>query len=131
MGLPVSMKKGSCEELPADESDKSALTVDNIYDFIQNVDTDRLSFLDECIKMNWAVAQEGLKGALWAPCGTKYIYEDMGEGTAGDDIRNYAIAVTAAAADARMAGCAMSVMTECGSGNQGLNSHIAGYCSCL
>ena len=122
-GLTCIYEKGSCEELPADESDKSALTVDNIYDFIQNVDTDRLSFLDECIKMNWAVAQEGLKGRYGLHVG-RSIYEDMGEGTAGDDIRNYAIAVTAAAADARMAGCAMSVMTVCGSGNQGLTATL-------
>lgn len=41
-------------------------------------------------------------------------------GFLADDIQNYAMAVTAAASDARMAGCMNSVMSNSGSGNQGI-----------
>ena len=37
-----------------------------------------------------------------------------------DDLANYAMALTAAASDARMAGCTLSVMSNSGSGNQGI-----------
>ena len=38
--------------------------------------------------------------------------------------REYASACTAAAADARMAGCRLPVMTVCGSGNQGITATV-------
>lgn len=115
--------KSGCEELPTEEYDRSVLTVDSIYDFIKHVDSSELEFLDGCIKMNWAIAQEGLKRGYGLNVG-RSIYDDIRSGAAADDVQNYAIAVTAAAADARMAGCAMSVMTVCGSGNQGLTATL-------
>lgn len=45
-------------------------------------------------------------------------------GLVGQDAANYAAAMTAAAADARMAGCEKPVMSAAGSGNQGLTATI-------
>jgi L-cysteine desulfidase len=42
----------------------------------------------------------------------------------GDDFLSYAMALTAAASDARMAGCTLAAMSNSGSGNQGMTASI-------
>lgn len=106
--------RSGCEELPKGESDKSGLNVEGIVHFVRSVDVKKLEFLDACIRMNWAVAEKGIEGTYGLNVG-RSILEGMGE-----DVANYAIAMTAAAADARMSGCLLPVMTVCGSGNQGI-----------
>ncbi|HQJ95793.1 MAG TPA: L-serine ammonia-lyase, iron-sulfur-dependent, subunit alpha, partial [Candidatus Cloacimonas sp.] len=51
----------------------------------------------------------------------KMIMDQIKSGLLGDDIHHYAMALTAAATDARMSGCNMPVISNSGSGNQGLS----------
>jgi len=106
------------------EEDKSAepfLSIDAIWDFVEKVDTNLLGKVDDSIKLNTKVANEGLKNRYGLQVG-KTLFESMAEGPRSNDVVNYAIALTAAASDARMDGCSLSVMSNTGSGNQGITA---------
>lgn len=87
---------------------------DKIYDFAENCDLERLRpLLEREISFNMRAAEEGLRGSWGAEIG-RFVY-DNAKGN-----KDYAIAYAAAAADARMSGCELPVVTNSGSGNQGL-----------
>lgn len=114
-GLTVLYENGNCEELADRGGDNKGLNVERIYQCVNSVDLEELKFLDEAVRMNWAVSEEGLNVG-------RSIMGSRGNKTPEEDISSYAEAVTAAAADARMSGCALPVMTICGSGNQGITA---------
>lgn len=120
-GLTVLYENGNCEELADRGADYKGLNVERIYQCITSVDLEELKFLDEAVRMNWAVSQEGLNGEYGLNVG-RSIMGSRGNKTPAEDISSYAAAVTAAAADARMSGCTLPVMTICGSGNQGITA---------
>ncbi|WP_102401050.1 serine dehydratase subunit alpha family protein [Haloimpatiens massiliensis] len=94
------------------------LSVEDIYDFAINSPLEDIEFILEGAKMNRKIAEEGLKG--YGLNVGKTIIDNIKKGVLSDDIQNYAMALTAAASDARMAGCMYPVMSNSGSGNQGL-----------
>lgn len=98
-----------------------ALTIAGIHDFALHVDVDQLQFLKEAIAMNDAVAQEGLRGEYGMRVGRV-----LKAGRAVEDmtLSEYVCAYTSAAADARMAGCTLPVMSTAGSGNQGISASL-------
>ncbi len=96
------------------------LSLKEIDDFVRSVSSEKLSFLRECINMNSAISQEGLEHLYGLGIGQS-IYETLPENNSEE---NYALAVTCAAADARMGGCTLPVMSSCGSGNQGLTATL-------
>ncbi len=120
-----------CEELANAACQEGSLTVEEIYRFVCRVDWRRLRFLDECVRMNWAIAQEGLRGSYGLSVG-KSIYEGLKSRTPGAEIpeagrldaAGYGVALASAAADARMSGSTLPVMTVCGSGNQGITATL-------
>ena len=70
--------------------------------------------LDRQIAMNTAISREGLTGKYGAQIG--YLLQK----TFGDDVKFRAAAAAAAGSDARMSGCALPVVINSGSGNQGM-----------
>ncbi|HQB98262.1 MAG TPA: L-serine ammonia-lyase, iron-sulfur-dependent, subunit alpha, partial [Candidatus Cloacimonadota bacterium] len=66
------------------------------------------------------IAEYGLSENLGMSVG-KMILGQIEEGLLGDDIHHFAMALTAAATDARMSGCSLPVISNTGSGNQGLS----------
>lgn len=102
-----------------DSEDKRFLSVEKIYDFALSVDIKDIEFLLEGVRLNKNIAKEGLNNDYGLKVG-KTLAESIKKGILADDIQNYAMALTAAASDARMDGCMMSVMSNSGSGNQGL-----------
>lgn len=105
------------------KEDRSFLTVDSIYDFIVNVPLEKISFMEEAIKLNEAIAEEGLKNDYGLKVG-KTRLKNVSEGILNDNVETYAIALTAAASDARMAGSTFPVMSNSGSGNQGITATV-------
>lgn len=94
-----------------------AMDVPGIYAFATQADPAQLTFLQDAIDMNDAVAQEGLAKDYGMRVGRVLLAErSMEELT----LSEYVSAYTAAAADARMAGCTLPVMSTAGSGNQGI-----------
>lgn len=92
------------------------LTIKNITDFADNLNVEDVKFvLEREIKFNTAISNEGLSNDWGIGVGkliTKYY--DM------NDVRNRAKAAAAAGSDARMGGCALPVVINSGSGNQGM-----------
>ena len=74
--------------------------------------------LDNQIRCNSAIAEEGLRGDWGANVGRVLLSEF------GSDIKNEARAYAAAASDARMSGCELPVVIVTGSGNQGITASV-------
>lgn len=110
------------EEKPAPEIPED-MTLERIVDFVSSVSDDDLLFLREAIRLNRAIAEEGLTHDYGLKVG-KSILESGKTGLLSDDLANFTVACTAAAADARMAGCEKPVMSTAGSGNQGLTASL-------
>ncbi|MGL5123419.1 MAG: serine dehydratase subunit alpha family protein [Fusobacteriaceae bacterium] len=103
--------------------DRSFMTISSIYDFSMNIPLAQLQFLKEAIALNKAIANEGLTNDYGLKVGKTRI-SHMKNGILGDSLESYAMSLTAAATDARMAGSAMAVMTNSGSGNQGITATV-------
>lgn len=95
------------------------LTVKEILDFARNVSFEDIRFILESRTLNLALANEGLKGNYGLKVGYAINLEDNRE-VFGGDFLCYAMSLTAAASDARMAGCTLAAMSNSGSGNQGI-----------
>ncbi len=94
------------------------LTVKEILRFAQEARFEDISFILEDRTLNLALAMEGLHGDYGLKVG-KAIRENQ-KGVFGSDFLSYAMGMTAAASDARMAGCTLPAMSNSGSGNQGI-----------
>ena len=95
------------------------LTVREILDFATTVAYEDIEFILESRTLNLALAHEGLKGCYGLKVGYAINLEDNKE-VFGGDFLSYAMSITAAASDARMAGCTLAAMSNSGSGNQGI-----------
>lgn len=91
----------------------------DIYHFIQEVNYEDIQFILEGAFMNKRMAMEGLDKDYGLKVG-KTMQRSIDSHLLSDDMKNYAIRLTAAASDARMDGCMSPVMTNSGSGNQGI-----------
>ncbi|MBQ6199268.1 MAG: serine dehydratase subunit alpha family protein [Bacteroidales bacterium] len=94
------------------------LTVKEILRFAQEARYEDIAFILEDRTLNLALAMEGLHGDYGLKVG-KAIRENQ-KGVFGSDFLSYAMGMTAAASDARMAGCTLPAMSNSGSGNQGI-----------
>ena len=95
------------------------LTVNEIFEFAKNVAYDDIEFILESKTLNLALAEEGLKGNYGLKVGYS-ISHSANKEVFGGDFLSYAMSMTAAASDARMAGCTLAAMSNSGSGNQGI-----------
>lgn len=91
----------------------------DIYHFVQEVNYEDIQFILEGAYMNKRMAMEGLDKDYGLKVG-KTMQRSIDSHLLSDDMKNYAIRLTAAASDARMDGCMSPVMTNSGSGNQGI-----------
>ncbi|MDO4799086.1 MAG: L-serine ammonia-lyase, iron-sulfur-dependent, subunit alpha [Bacillota bacterium] len=99
--------------------DRSFLTVNGIYEFATTVDLDLVRpLIRRQMKMNMAIAREGLSGTYGLRIGSTLL--KFGE----DHVFQVIKAYTAAASEARMSGCTLPVVTNSGSGNQGISSSV-------
>lgn len=105
-------------ELPYD-----LLSLENILEFADRVPLHKLGIIKRAVEMNMAIAEEGFAGDYGISVG-KSIQSYVKDGKMGEDFISAAMMWTAAATDARMAGCAIPVISNTGSGNQGLASTV-------
>lgn len=90
------------------------------YHYCTQEDYKTLLTMDLGEKYNRRIADFGLSENLGIAVG-KSIMQQIEQGLLGDDIHHWAMALTAAATDARMSGCNLPVIANTGSGNQGLS----------
>ena len=117
--LSESQKKESGSSTDSKTTLDYRLTVKEILDFARNVSFEDIRFILESRTLNLALAKEGLKGNYGLKVGYAINLEDNRE-VFGGDFLCYAMSLTAAASDARMAGCTLAAMSNSGSGNQGI-----------
>ena len=101
------------------EEDKEELSLRQVYDFAVNVPLEDIEFINEARKLNEAASEEALKGNYGHELG-KTLSRPLGKGIFGDTIFSHILCATSNACDARMAGAMIPVMSNSGSGNQGI-----------
>ena len=96
-----------------------SLTLRLVYDFAMETPVEDLRFILKTQELNMAAAREALKHNYGHNLG-KTIDRPLAKGIFGNSIYSHIIAKTAAACDARMGGAMIPVMSNSGSGNQGI-----------
>lgn len=99
--------------------DKTLLNIKDIWDFIHSVDLKTLKqIIKPQIDCNMAIAEEGIKNNYGSNIGKLLLNNNK------HDVRTKIKAMAAAASDARMNGCALPVVINSGSGNQGITVSV-------
>jgi L-cysteine desulfidase len=108
------------QAVQGDETEEEPeLSMRKVYDFAMTAPLEEIDFILQTAKINKAAAEKSLKGeyghALGKTLKGKYEKEIM-----GDSVFSHILSYTSAACDARMAGAMIPVMSNSGSGNQGI-----------
>ena len=115
----IIIKDDFSEDVIEKEKNYDFLSIDTIWDFIKSVDINKLDIVKKSIEMNKKIAVFGLENSYGLQVG-RTIKDAINKGILADDMANYAMSLTSAGSDARMGGCLLSVMSNSGSGNQGI-----------
>ena len=106
-----------------DECKGVCLDFKTVYEFATETPVDEIRFILETKDMNMRAASESLKGN-YGHCLGKTMDRPLSRGIFGNSIFSHIIAKTASACDARMGGALIPVMSNSGSGNQGICATI-------
>lgn len=99
--------------------EEEELTLRRVYDFATTAPLEDIEFINEAARLNREASQQALKGNYGHDLG-KTLSRPMGRGVMGDSIFSHILTATSCACDARMAGAMIPVMSNSGSGNQGI-----------
>ena len=102
-----------------EKSYTDVLKLHKVYEFATTMPLDEIRFILEAKKLNEAAAEEGLRENYGHQLG-KTMCSPLGRGIMGESIFAKVLSVTSCACDARMAGAKIPVMSNSGSGNQGI-----------
>lgn len=105
------------------EVEEVELTLRKVYDFALTSPVEELRFILEAKQLNKAAAEASLKGNYGHQLG-KTLRSTKQLSVMGDSIYSRVLSYTAAACDARMAGAMIPVMSNSGSGNQGITATL-------
>ncbi|MBQ7671880.1 MAG: serine dehydratase subunit alpha family protein [Paludibacteraceae bacterium] len=109
----------SAQANSAADSEDVALNLSLVHDFATTAPLDEIRFILEARTYNMNAAREALKGNYGHNLG-KTIDRPLSKGIFGNSIYCHIISRTASACDARMGGAMIPVMSNSGSGNQGI-----------
>ena len=102
-------------------TDRNVLNVKDILEFASSVSLDKVSYLIERqIEYNTRISKAGLTEHYGIDIGQNFLKLYKQDGS----IKTKAVGETACASDARMCGCPLPVITNSGSGNQGLTVSV-------
>lgn len=104
-------------------SNDPELTLRRVWDFAMTAPLDELQFILEARRLNMNAAYESLKGNYGHSIG-RLMRSESERNIMGDTLHCQIVGMTTAACDARMAGAMIPVMSNSGSGNQGLTSTV-------
>lgn len=90
-----------------------------VWDFATESPLEEIAFILEAKKLNKAAAEKSFAGDYGHRLG-KILKNDFEKKTMGDSVFSRILSYTSAACDARMAGAMIPVMSNSGSGNQGI-----------
>lgn len=101
------------------ESGDVSLTLRRVWEFATTTPLDEIRFILESRRLNWAAAEKAFSGDYGHSVG-RTLRCDREQQVMGDSIFTRILSYTSAACDARMAGAMIPVMSNSGSGNQGI-----------
>lgn len=104
----------------AENHDDIALDLATVYEFATETPVEEISFIMEAKRLNMAAAQTALSGDYGHSLGATI--RRYGLKYYGDTPVEHMISYTSAACDARMGGAPVAVMSNSGSGNQGITA---------
>lgn len=103
----------------SDDSNDEELSLRIVYDFATTSPLEELEFINEARRLNESASQQALLGNYGHELG-KTLSRPLGRGIMGDSMFSHILSATSNACDARMAGAMIPVMSNSGSGNQGI-----------
>ncbi len=112
----LDVKNIGCED--GDNGDPE-LCMRTVYDFATTTPVDEIAFILKTRQYNLKAAEESVKGNF-GHCLGKTIDRPLSHGIFGNSIFSHILSKTASACDARMGGAMIPVMSNSGSGNQGI-----------
>ncbi|MDE7350110.1 MAG: L-serine ammonia-lyase, iron-sulfur-dependent, subunit alpha [Muribaculaceae bacterium] len=119
-GVLVFEKVESNNGIESGTSADPELNMRMVYDFATTAPIEEISFIIESKRLNLAAAEHALAGNYGHCLGSTVRH--FGEKFFGDTPVAHAITLTSAACDARMGGALVPVMSNSGSGNQGITA---------
>lgn len=105
------------------ETSDPQLTLRRVWDFAMTAPLEEIEFILEAKRLNMGAAEASLKGDYGHAIG-KLFRAESERNVMGDTLHCQIVGMTTAACDARMAGAMIPVMSNSGSGNQGLTSTV-------
>ncbi len=103
--------------------DGLCLTLGKVYEFATTAAVDDISFIMEAARLNMKASEEGLTGNYGHKFG-KLLISDKKNYLMGNSVYSKVLSYTSAACDARMGGAMIPVMSNSGSGNQGIAATV-------
>lgn len=112
------------KELECAEADDDAIQLNErmVYDFATTAPLDEIDFMMEAGEMNRRASEEG-RSKNWGHC-LGSVLKENGKALFGDTPLLHMLMMTSSACDARMGGATVSVMSNSGSGNQGITATL-------
>ena len=99
------------------------LTLRKVYDFALTAPLDEIRFIFETARLNKAAAERSFEGDYGHGLG-KMLRGTYEHKVMGDSVFSHILSYTSGACDARMAGAMIPVMSNSGSGNQGISATL-------
>ena len=107
----------------AAEQDEQPLTLRDVYEYATTVDLEQIIWLKEAEKMNIGAAEVSFTGDYGHGLG-RLMHTTAKESIFGDTLFTKILSYTSGACDARMSGAMVPVMSNSGSGNQGISATV-------
>ena len=106
-----------------EEDDDESLTLRDVYEFATTPPLEEIEFILESKRLNKAAAESAFSAEYGHSLG-RTLRGDRERNIVGDTIFSRILSYTAAACDARMGGAMVPVMSNSGSGNQGITATL-------
>ncbi len=107
----------------AAEQDEQPLTLRDVYEYATTVDLEQIIWFKEAEKMNIGAAEVSFTGDYGHGLG-RLMHTTAKESIFGDTLFTKILSYTSGACDARMSGAMVPVMSNSGSGNQGISATV-------
>lgn len=119
----VMLDKRTSSGAAEEEEEGISLSMRKVYDFAMTAPIDEIRFILDTARLNKAAAEESFKGDYGHGLG-KMLRGNYEHRIMGDSVFSHILSYTSGACDARMAGAMIPVMSNSGSGNQGISATL-------
>ena len=112
-------ERQTSEKTDKENNSNPDLSLRTVFEFATTAPLEEIEFINEARKLNEAASHQALLGNYGHGLG-KTLSRPLGRGIMGESMFSHILSATSSACDARMAGALIPVMSNSGSGNQGI-----------